>query len=585
MKSIVDDDGDDEDYIDGEDHDDEDDDNKLYEDNFSFCTDDASSSDEEEFESENTEERISKCWMNCQKKSTKLNMEIMSSGQRWMNSCTSVTDEITMSPLPPLHICYRTPDGKTRHCFALETLYKIAMTSNIIKNRSGETKKLQFLQPPHFSTPMEDDLIDQISCRFGRGALNIEESEFYKKELGIKRNRAELDYLREIDHDHFSPSEFRESLNRYMSKNMVGDIYCCPLCYIEAYRRVYLDGKSEDEDSDEDEDDGRDSDENNDLGAFSMDPMTILSELDGDEEFRSASAFCFQKLHLVKRHLRDVHGVDTSALDGNELFHRFKIRASDGLLQRYLVKLHNRMLKQGDMMSYWFQGHNQSYIYLRQLIDKREQEAEAAEQMNGTRILGSDESLLPEFGSSFKHRGQRIWGRLSAPYRKDETFDIKEFVVDDDNEEYSEDEEQSDEQSQVARSIEKNEDVESDPMEQIVKELQRRRKSRGDKIESDHSQEGGSSDSEEESNSDEPDDNFEEESDEDEWLKKKRAARPSRLSRSSNEEIRAKKLRRGKRKNQQEQSDSPLLTSSNLTPSKKRNLRILDSDDDSLEVI
>jgi len=340
MKSIVDDDGDDEDYIDGEDHDDkddedyidgedhddEDDDNKLYEDNFSFCTDDASSSDEEEFESENTEERISKCWMNCQNKSTKLNMEIMSSGQRWMNSCTSVTDEITMSPLPPLHICYRTPDGKTRHCFALETLYKIAMTSNIIKNRSGETKKLQFLQPPHFSTPMEDDLIDQISCRFGRGALNIEESEFYKKELGIKRNRAELDYLREIDHDHFSPSEFRESLNRYMSKNMVGDIYCCPLCYIEAYRRVYLDGKSEDEDSDEDEDDGRDSDENNDLGAFSMDPMTILSELDGDEEFRSASAFCFQKLHLVKRHLRDVHGVDTSALDGNELFHRFKVR-------------------------------------------------------------------------------------------------------------------------------------------------------------------------------------------------------------------------------------------------------------------
>jgi len=563
MKSIVDDDGDDEDYIDGEDHDDkddedyidgedhddEDDDNKLYEDNFSFCTDDASSSDEEEFESENTEERISKCWMNCQNKSTKLNMEIMSSGQRWMNSCTSVTDEITMKPLPPLHICHIAQDGKTRHCFTLETLYKIAMTSNAIENRSGETKKLQFLQPPHFITPMEDDLIDQISCRFGRGALNIEGSEFYKKQSQPKSKLVELGFFRE---DHFSPSEFKESLNRYMARNMVGDIYCCPLCYNEAHRRVCLDGKPENDEND--------ADLPYDNETFNMDPMTILSKLDGGK-LCSASTFCFQKAHLVKRHLRDVHGVDTSTLDGNELFHRFKIRASDGLLQRYLVKLHNRMLKQDDMTSYWFQGHNQSYIYLRQLINRRALEVEAAEINGVTGSLGGADSLS-EFGSSFKRRERRIWRRLSAPYKKELDGALE-------------------------RESEGTRDEGNGPMKQLVEDLRRRRKRR-DVVETDQSEEDSSLDTEEDLVTviePEEDDYEDYDGDEDdEWLK-----RPALLARRSSKEEKTMGAALPKRKGEKDQAQlmsQTLINSPNLTPSKKRNSWILlDSDDESLEVI
>jgi hypothetical protein len=69
-------------------------------------------------------------------------------------------------------------------------------------------QKLTFLQPPHFDSPMSEDLEDQIACRFGRQAWKIENSKNYR---------------------------------RYYERFVLGlgehDLYCCPICYNEADRR------------------------------------------------------------------------------------------------------------------------------------------------------------------------------------------------------------------------------------------------------------------------------------------------------------------------------------------------------------
>ena len=78
-----------------------------------------------------------------------------------------------LTPLPKKHVCYVSPDGQSRQCFALETLRQIALKAARLQFRvdldGGE--KVTFLQPPHFRTAMSDDLLDQIASRFGRQAL------------------------------------------------------------------------------------------------------------------------------------------------------------------------------------------------------------------------------------------------------------------------------------------------------------------------------------------------------------------------------------------------------------------------------
>ncbi|KAL7469988.1 hypothetical protein ACHAXS_010227, partial [Conticribra weissflogii] len=257
-------------------------------------------------------------------------------------SCPSTHDGITMMKLPKNkpHICYISPDGGTRHCFTIDTLYRIAISrkDNHDTNFSAGTQKLQFLQPPHFRSPMEDDLIDQIASRFGRSALIIEKSNIYKKltRRGWTSNIDPGDFEDEMD-DFDDDGEyvggmggdgnhhglnFDERFQNYL-KNLMGntDLYCCPLCYIEADRRLGNHGDEEmeaDDDSDEEGDDTA-----VDRFSFIDDPLTILESL--DSTFKTASSFCFRLLSGVKSHLKNVHGVQISEISGNDLFKRFQV--------------------------------------------------------------------------------------------------------------------------------------------------------------------------------------------------------------------------------------------------------------------
>lgn len=357
--------------------------------------------------------------------------------------CPSTIDDITMMKLPKNkpHVCYIAPDGKTRHCFTLETLYRIAISSNSNNNVDNNVvaaldnvspKKLEFLQPPHFRSPMEDDLLDQIASRFGRAALVIENSAVYKKMRGGFHTMATAldDELDEFDSDGEyvgdgeggAPRSFGQRFERYM-QNLMGsnDVYCCPLCYNEADRRL---GNGGDEEMCEDDETSRDGDkreESKDRMSFLDDPLTILGSLDG-EQFEVAASFCFRRLAGLKTHLKVVHGVKTSDVEGNDLFKRFQIRAGDGLLQSWLRKsLRQNTVRQGDMMRYWLNGENQSFVLLLSQIDRNGLRGEQSGEYEG------------DFSTSFPNRAKRIWRDVSAPYLKD-TRDMEDFITEEGDE-------------------------------------------------------------------------------------------------------------------------------------------------------
>ena len=434
--------------------------------------------------------------------------------------CSSVIDDITMMNLPKNkpHVCYIAPDGKSRHCFTLDTLYRIAISAKS-DNDSTSSSPLKFLQPPHFRSLMEGGLIDQIASRFGRPALVIENSSVYKKIKGGRLGSSNLDELDEFDEDgnyvgddrEVDGANFQDRFQRFITTLMgSSDIYCCPLCYIEADRR--LGHQNDDEMIEDDEsEDGQVNDSHEDRFAFVDDPLTILGNLD-DDIFEVASTFCFRLLSGLKKHLKVVHGVNLSDIEGNDLFKRFQVRASDGLLQRWLQKNLRRNTVQGDMMRYWNSGENQSFLLLLSQIDSTEPE------------YSSDFSL------SFPNRARKIWNQVASPYMK-HGQDMDDFIADDDESEESGNNVPINPHFTPPSTLQSEPDFKS-PEEEIIENLQK--KNRYKSTSNDSKDESSSSDDEElEILEPAPS----EESEEDEWTKSKSfQTRVKQKSKSSTQE-------------------------------------------------
>ncbi|KAL7435462.1 hypothetical protein ACHAXH_006535 [Discostella pseudostelligera] len=463
-------------------------------------------------------------------------------------NCPSTTDDITMANLPRSepHVCYISPDGKTRHCFALDTLYRIAISAasnrtgggggGIDDNNHGSAQKLTFLQPPHFRSPMEDDLLDQIASRFGRAALIIEKSAIYKKMHGSIFSLNDDDELDDFDEDgefigytnnnnnHSSRrGNFQDRFERFIQGLMgSNDVYCCPLCYKEADRRLGNMGDEEmceDDADDDDEDETEEGHQHSGEECFSFmdDPMRILGSLDQDQ-YEVASTFCFRTLVDVKTHLKVVHQANIKEVSGNDLYHRFQIRASDGLLQSWLKRNLGKSTVQGDMMRYWSQGENQSFVLLLSQIEKRRYEGEI-----------SDEYGI-DFCQSFPNRARRVWRVVSAPYSKDQ-HDMGDFIAAEGEEEESEEDDDDGTACLTPRDAhgEGSGSLES-PEDQMIEFLQKKQKSNKQK-QSFLKRKANSSDEENSSDASSSDDDelevlpkpqqFEEVEEEDEWTKSK----------------------------------------------------------------
>jgi len=307
--------------------------------------------------------------------------------------CPSIKDELTKMDLPKgrPHVCCIISDGKSRHCYTLDTLYRVAIS----KHHGCSSNPVQFLQPPDFRFPMEDDLIDQISSRFGRPALDIEQSAAYK----------EMQRMDSRDH-------FRSYLNHFMGST---DLYCCPICYSEAYRRQgNLVGGMEYDDDDESEGDDDEKESGNDPFLFRDDPMTIL----GNVGMKTASTFCFRLQSGVKNHVKVVHGVDPSVMKGNHLFNRFQIRASDGLLQQWLATKRCK-----NMWAYWASdgggnSNSESFLGLSSLINEGQLKGEQSGEYGSV------------FSRSFPNRAEKVWNKLSEPYLKPQYDGMKDMIND-----------------------------------------------------------------------------------------------------------------------------------------------------------
>ena len=430
--------------------------------------------------------------------------------------CPSKIDEITMEPLPRLHVCCVAPDGEGRFCFALDTLYRIALMDP--RRHHTDSNKIAFKQPPHFRLVMEDELVDQIASRFGRLALNIEDSNIYKRSIVGENRTVHLDFHRELSVD--ASQDFHDRFNEYLSSQMgSGDLYCCPLCYVEAHRRLGT-GTDPDDDSEASTNGARASSgqENIELEDFRFDPMTVLGGLDG-EDFVIASNFCFRKVSQAKKHIRDDHQCATKNVEGNDLYQRFQIRAADGLLQRWLNKhekksFHLTVRSAGAMNSYWYQGHNASFIYLRDRVEAVQRFREEPGNEDDNNLDGGDRQKSAEYFDSFERRGRRIWATLSAPYEKEDPSAINDFIADDDEEE-----EVDDGPAPFAANIFEDE---KSPEQLIIESMKKRRRRQGpafDMSSDDYDDEESSEDGLEIVGEDAK--YYSEEEEEDEWTKKK----------------------------------------------------------------
>ena len=423
--------------------------------------------------------------------------------------CSSLIDDITMMNLSKNkpHVCYVAPDGKSRHCFTLDTLYRIAISAKggDDSTTSMMSAGLKFLQPPHFRSPMEDDLIDQIASRFGRSALVIENSTVYKKIKGGRLGSSNLDELDEFDEDgnfvgdggEGNAVNFQDRFNRFITTLMgSSDVYCCPLCYIEADRRL---GRQDDDEIIEDDESGDEQadDSQEDRFAFVDDPLTILGNPDS-EAFEVASTFCFRLLSGLKKHLKVVHGVKLSDIEGNDLFKRFQVRAGDGLLQRWLQKNLRRNTVQGDMMRYWNSGENQSFLLLLSQIDRSQPE------------YSSDFSL------SFPNRARKVWTQVSAPYMK-HGQDLDDFLAGDDESEESVDGVPINPNFTPPSNLKSVSDLKS-PEEEMIEHLQKKNRYKS-ALRSDSGGESSSSSDDDELEILDPKPT--EESEEDDWTKSK----------------------------------------------------------------
>ncbi|CAB9521040.1 expressed unknown protein [Seminavis robusta] len=291
-----------------------------------------------------------------------------------------------------------------------------------------------------------------------------------------RRPRKRLSRHLEEDDDH-STSSIRSNDPRALRY-----IYCCPVCYVECYRRLLLnirpkdhvkdddghdrqqrptfDSSDDDEQEDHDKsgsDDSDDDDNNNknnntqkkistatttadqeeedvlELGNFEYGPIEVLATV--DPTFQIAGAFCFGKLKHVKQHLSQDHRIDTHQVYKNNVFHSFHLSQSDGLVQRFQKKALD-MKGLGYMKDYFGQVEDELQLLT---AGRRQCRRWKRRQQDDDDEYGEQ---VEAFWSSFTIRGHRIWKDLQQAYGKDQDratllgsgFDDDDGQVDDEEE-------------------------------------------------------------------------------------------------------------------------------------------------------
>lgn len=505
-----------------------------------------------------------------------------------MPSCPSERDAITDEELPEKHVCFFSPDGKSRQCFALETLHKISTSTvcaQIRQDLSGRVVQT-FLQPPHFRSAGSDDLLDQIASRFGRDALDLH-GDYYKRKK--EEEKLDLNKSEGSGNGDNRPSleaahDFVKQVQNYVRAQMGSrDLYVCPLCYVYARRKHNmsngdeLDVNAESEETDETLHELY-------MEADHSDPMGVLEHLDRSysDSFLTASSFCFPTAAAVKRHLREVHGASTKNIEGNDLYKRFQVRTTDGLLQRFL-KTRYRHVDQGAMQSYWFSGNNFDFVYLCSLVDEaavyRDIVARAQHEddiRDGDRAEA--ESFLERcstFFGSFEKLANRLWDLISDPFRQTTGKELKDFLADDNAEDEGNDSNFAHHQLDLQLERSNREDVFTEEERQRIARY--KREEGGEQNELDDLKD---SDDESEEENVEIENSYTSSSEEDEWDQAINSKRKAKFRKQNSPRRRRSRTRSGATAHEILPAEDEGIESPSASPGSRRRLVIMDEDEE-----
>ena len=289
-------------------------------------------------------------------------------------------DAITGDLLDADHIEWISPDRKLKICYNVSTLFKCAK-----KSQFG----IQLRHPPHFRGPMTYEMKTEIQERFpeeyntfvAANQQNEDDGDGDDDDGGEGFNQSIIAHLMQTlqfynDDDISSRVAGQENLqNYYAHLNMTGELVVCPLCYnylTTRYQTDDVEGLINSDDDDDDNDDSEDSeDERNPRGNepfvdqidSSRDPIRLLtkcaeSNVDGVKGCSNFIATTMKKMHV---HLKQCHNIQhkkTTRKSGCAgLLNNCKIRAADGLVQRYWRTV--QQMEGDQTVKYWGSGCDQ----------------------------------------------------------------------------------------------------------------------------------------------------------------------------------------------------------------------------------
>lgn len=254
-------------------------------------------------------------------------------------------DLVTMEPLDKYHFHWQMGNSNT-YCYNISTLISIA--------KSHETP--EFREPPSFLEPMTPSTIEKL--------------ELVLQKHGIPTISNVLRGATPRNMTIHNTQRISNLLSGYYDRRLLapGDVYVCPICFAMTYKDMGLSKIT-----------------------HSINPMKVLTYYGfrNRDDFQGATDMSFTFLNELRNHVQVVHRITFVKEFQKELnawFSEWRLRASGGLIQKYLTFVNKSITYEAKMGTrtekfegryqpsrYWSSGdHREAFLYLLDCVEARE---------------------------------------------------------------------------------------------------------------------------------------------------------------------------------------------------------------------